>query len=192
MTGATVDDFTQTPKESKRRPVAKKPARKPPTDKQLREAVDQTWVMLSIYVGTVRSDAYCAGVIAERGPTLTTQLLELAGQNTAVRRALEAYATTGAWGGVIGAALSMVLPIAAHHDRLPAGIADAIRQQSGIPDDGPGDEPGQSAGSPDAVSNGGMVGPYGPMGMEAGRTRNVDRPDRMREDDVSGRNSGAA
>lgn len=185
-TSPTVDDFTPE-KPARTRTPKKKPERRPPTERQIRESLDQGWVAASLYVSGVRHDEYCGMIIAERGPALTEQLLELAKVNPAVKRALEAWATTGAWGGVIGGVVSMAVPIMAHHGRLHPDLA--ARFGAPLPEavTSDSDEPNVSA-VPDAP----VVGPYGPVGMESGRTRNVDRPDGLRENDVISRDSGAA
>jgi hypothetical protein len=174
--GTNVDDFVSPPKRKPGRAASDSPSRTPPTERQIREALDQTWVGLSIYVGSVRGDLHCSAIVAEKGPDVTAQLLELAKVNKSVKRALEAYATTGAWGGVIGSVMSMALPIMAHHDRLPAGIAARFNPPS---DDG-------------ADATNPVAGPPSPVDMGAGGTRHFDRPDGMRQDNAGKRDSGAA
>lgn len=97
--------------------AAEKPKRgrppKPKLDKQLTE------LFTLIGVGVTAVNEYDGRIIIKRSPKLAQSLNELAKENDAVREALESLLTVSVWSGVIAAAASIAVPIAANHKLMP-------------------------------------------------------------------------
>lgn len=158
------DPFATVPEAEDRPPrkAARKRTTKKPTATQIRKNLDALWVTAGGI--TMGFDPYCGAVLVTRGPGVTDALMELSKQNPRVRQALEALATTSAWGGVAVAVAGVVAPILAHHKVIPAEIgmmvgpsseeldaagvdSDAVlRQLLGLEDD---DSQGDSSDVPD-------------------------------------------
>lgn len=65
-------------------------------------------------------DVYSAHIISSRSTHLAEAWADLAKQNPAVKRVLEGLLQGGAWGGVLLASGSIVVPILGHYGVLPA------------------------------------------------------------------------
>lgn len=74
------------------------------------------------------SDAIMADgqAVIAGAPGLAAALDKLAAENSAVNDALQKMLAASVWGGVITAVAAIALPIAANHNLIPAGIADAL------------------------------------------------------------------
>lgn len=90
------------------------------TDKQLRDQLDGTFVGVGAMV--MPFDAWCGTVLVTRGPKVLDALIEVGKVNPRVRQALEAFASTSAWGAVFAAVAGVAVPIAAHHGLVPGEL----------------------------------------------------------------------
>lgn len=86
---------------------------------------------MELIVRVAFSDEVCGNAIAAGAPQLAKSLDDLAKQDPRVRRALEMAMTGGAWGEVLAASLTIVLPVLAHHGIL--GREKGRHEFSGIP-----------------------------------------------------------
>lgn len=71
-------------------------------------------------------DEHCAMVFAQRGPVVAEAWANLANESPAVKRVLESMLKGGAWTGAIGATVSLVMPVAAHHGLSVPNPMDAV------------------------------------------------------------------
>lgn len=71
-------------------------------------------------------DEHCAMVFAQRGPVVAEAWANLANESPAVKRVLESMLKGGAWTGAIGATVSLVIPVAAHHGMQIPNPMDAV------------------------------------------------------------------
>lgn len=94
-------------------PRAPRPARSKPLKPRLLEAIGGVGLVVSV-VHAGDGQAILAGA-----ENLAGALDNLAQENDAVKRALEAALTGSAWGGVIIATAAIALPIMANHGMVP-------------------------------------------------------------------------
>lgn len=83
---------------------------------------------LVIY-GTVRGDdrlVYDGGIVASNADRLTDTLVQLATENAAVLRALQALVTGSRVSALVGTLAAVAVPIAACHGLLPASAAQLV------------------------------------------------------------------
>lgn len=74
----------------------------------------------------IRGDEWCAGHILTNADKPARAWAKLAGQNEKVYNLLKAITTGGAWGEAMITTAGFVLPMLAHHGRIPKEIGEAF------------------------------------------------------------------
>lgn len=80
---------------------------------------------------SMTGDQECATAIMESGEACAIAWDKLAKENHAVRRVLAAMTEGGMWAGVALAHLPLLLTVAAHHGKVPPGVAELAKMMTG-------------------------------------------------------------
>lgn len=137
-------------------PRASAPTRTPPLQKKLEE-----FLSVPAMVYSAAGHDYPAQIIALRSPDLAQSLYELSKENAAIKRNLERLMEGGAWGGVILASASILVPVLSYHGLLPSRVGDPFALISPTPSASPDRDGARGPivppppGSPSPTVNGG-------------------------------------
>lgn len=85
-----------------------------------------TEMYVSIGTMVVVADLTCGTAIITSAPDTAAALDALAKENPKVKRALEKMLAGGAWGGVLMAHAPIITTVLAHHNMLPAQVAESM------------------------------------------------------------------
>ena len=85
-----------------------------------------TDLYITLGTGIVMFDSTCGTTIIAQAPETAAALDTLAKENPKVKRALERLVAGGAWGAVVTAHFPILATLAAHHNMLPAFVAEQL------------------------------------------------------------------
>lgn len=109
-------------------PSAKPRATKERTPTTRATSLEKRLTELYVSLGTlvIVADPVCGTAVIQQAPETAAALDTLAKENPKVKRALEKMLAGGAWGSVVMAHFPIITTILAHHNMLPAQVAESL------------------------------------------------------------------